>query len=32
MQAYCGEVMLIPNPYGRDGLTKRLLQRYLAVL
>src|SRR5205807_4572494 len=26
MQAYCGEVMLIPNPYGRDGLTKRLLQ------
>ena len=26
MQAYCGEVVLIPNPYGRDGLSKRLLQ------
>jgi hypothetical protein len=26
MQAYCREVVLIPNPYGRGGLTKRLLQ------
>src|SRR5262245_18674213 len=26
MQAYCREVELIPNPYGRGGLTKRLLQ------
>src|SRR6478672_12765235 len=26
MQAYCREVMLVPNPYGREGLTKRLLQ------
>ena len=26
MQAYCREVLLIPNPYGRDGLAKRLLQ------
>src|SRR3974377_2234154 len=26
MQAYCREVVLIPNPYGRDGLPKRLLQ------
>jgi hypothetical protein len=26
MQAYCGEVVMIPNPYGREGLTKRLLQ------
>jgi glycosyltransferase involved in cell wall biosynthesis len=26
MQIYCGEVMLIPNPYGGSGLTKRLLQ------
>ena len=26
MQAYCREVVLIPNPYGREGLTKRLLQ------
>jgi glycosyltransferase involved in cell wall biosynthesis len=26
MQAYCREVVLIPNPFGRDGLTKRLLQ------
>jgi glycosyltransferase involved in cell wall biosynthesis len=26
MQAYCREVILIPNPYGRDGLAKRLLQ------
>jgi glycosyltransferase involved in cell wall biosynthesis len=26
MQAYCREVVLVPNPYGRDGLTKRLLQ------
>ena len=26
MQAYCREVVLIPNPYGRDGLAKRLLQ------
>jgi glycosyltransferase involved in cell wall biosynthesis len=26
MQAYCHEVVLIKNPYGRDGLAKRLLQ------
>jgi glycosyltransferase involved in cell wall biosynthesis len=26
MQAYCGEVVLVPNPYGREGLAKRLLQ------
>jgi polysaccharide biosynthesis protein PslH len=26
MQAYCREVALVPNPYGRDGLPKRLLQ------
>jgi glycosyltransferase involved in cell wall biosynthesis len=26
MQAYCREVVLVPNPYSRDGLTKRLLQ------
>jgi glycosyltransferase involved in cell wall biosynthesis len=26
MQAYCREVVLIPNPYGHDGLAKRLLQ------
>jgi len=26
MQAYCGDVMLVHNPYGRDGLAKRLLQ------
>lgn len=26
MQTYCREVVLIRNPYGRDGLTKRLLQ------
>lgn len=26
MQAYCREVVLIRNPYGRDGLAKRLLQ------
>jgi glycosyltransferase involved in cell wall biosynthesis len=26
MQGYCGEVLLVPNPYGREGLTKRLLQ------
>lgn len=26
MQAYCREVVLVPNPYGRDGLAKRLLQ------
>jgi polysaccharide biosynthesis protein PslH len=26
MQAYCCEVVLIRNPYGRDGLAKRLLQ------
>ena len=23
---YCREVVLVPNPYGQDGLTKRLLQ------
>jgi glycosyltransferase involved in cell wall biosynthesis len=26
MQAYCREVVMVPNPYGREGLTKRLLQ------
>jgi glycosyltransferase involved in cell wall biosynthesis len=26
MQAYCPDVVLVPNPYGRDGLGKRLLQ------
>jgi len=26
MQGYCREVVLIPNPYGRNGLAKRLLQ------
>jgi polysaccharide biosynthesis protein PslH len=26
MQAYCREVVLLKNPYGRDGLAKRLLQ------
>ena len=26
MQAYCREVVLVPNPYGREGVTKRLLQ------
>jgi glycosyltransferase involved in cell wall biosynthesis len=26
MQAYCKEVVLVPNPYGRDGLAKRVLQ------
>src|SRR3954447_17274454 len=26
MQAYCCEAVLVPNPYGREGLTKRLLQ------
>ena len=26
MQAYCREVVMIPNPYGQEGLTKRLLQ------
>src|SRR5690348_13287354 len=26
MQAYCREAVLIHNPYGRDGLAKRLLQ------
>jgi polysaccharide biosynthesis protein PslH len=26
MQVYCREVVLVPNPYGREGLTKRLLQ------
>lgn len=26
MQAYCREVVLIKNPYGRDGFAKRLLQ------
>jgi len=26
MQAYCREVVMIPNPYGREGLAKRLLQ------
>jgi hypothetical protein len=26
MQAYCREVLLVPNPCGREGLPKRLLQ------
>jgi glycosyltransferase involved in cell wall biosynthesis len=26
MQIYCREAMLVPNPCGREGLTKRLLQ------
>ncbi|MGH6641419.1 MAG: glycosyltransferase family 4 protein, partial [Bradyrhizobium sp.] len=26
MQAYCREVVLLRNPYGADGLAKRLLQ------
>jgi hypothetical protein len=26
MQAYCREVVMVPNPYGREGFTKRLLQ------
>src|SRR5689334_10724851 len=26
MQAYCREVVLVPQPNGRDGLSKRLLQ------
>ena len=26
MQAYCREVVLVPNPLGREGVTKRLLQ------
>ncbi len=26
MQAYCRQVVLVPNPHGREGLTKRLLQ------
>jgi glycosyltransferase involved in cell wall biosynthesis len=26
MQAYCREVVLVPNPYGREGYLKRLLQ------
>src|SRR5262245_24631345 len=26
MRAYCCEVVLVPNPYGREGLTKRLVQ------
>jgi polysaccharide biosynthesis protein PslH len=26
MQAYCREVELVPNPYGRNGLSKRVLQ------
>src|SRR6266700_7911830 len=26
MQVYCREVVLVANPYGREGLTKRLLQ------
>ena len=26
MQAYCREVVMVPNPYGREGLAKRLLQ------
>jgi glycosyltransferase involved in cell wall biosynthesis len=26
MQAYCREVVMVPNPYGRPGLAKRLMQ------
>jgi len=26
MQVYCRDVGLVPNPYGRDGVSKRLLQ------
>jgi glycosyltransferase involved in cell wall biosynthesis len=26
MRAYCSEVVLVPNPYGRNGLSKRVLQ------
>jgi polysaccharide biosynthesis protein PslH len=26
MQVYCREVVLVPNPYSREGLTKRVLQ------
>jgi glycosyltransferase involved in cell wall biosynthesis len=26
MQAYCRDVILVPNPYGCDGISKRLLQ------
>jgi polysaccharide biosynthesis protein PslH len=26
MQAYCREVVLVPNPYGQNGLSKRVLQ------
>ena len=26
MQAYCREVVMVRNPYGREGLTKRLVQ------
>ena len=26
MRAYCCDVVLVPNPYGHEGLTKRLLQ------
>jgi polysaccharide biosynthesis protein PslH len=26
MQTYCREVVLVPNPYGQEGLAKRLLQ------
>jgi glycosyltransferase involved in cell wall biosynthesis len=26
MEAYCREVVLVPNPYGREGRAKRLLQ------
>jgi glycosyltransferase involved in cell wall biosynthesis len=26
MQSYCREVVLVPNPYGRAGLSKRVLQ------
>jgi len=26
MQAYCRDVVLVPNPNGHDGLSKRLLQ------
>ena len=32
MQTYCREVVLVPNPYGREGLAKRLLQFRSLVL
>jgi polysaccharide biosynthesis protein PslH len=31
MQAYCREVVLVPNPYGQEGLTKRRLQLWSLI-